>query len=124
MKIHKNKKCFGCEYYSLRGSRKCLGVIQKYYEDFKQVCPCRNCNQKETCLIKTLYIIKTEFPNIRLFQNTYPCCTYLFTSKEFIESIDDYYKNTSYRDPQYNDRYIVIKRNLASAFLEAKKSSY
>jgi hypothetical protein len=112
MIINKNKKCYGCEHYSLGGPRKCRAIIQKHYQAFKQVCPCRDCNQKETCAIKSAYTFKESFLNTSLFKNVYPCYTYLFASREFIESIPDYYENTSYLDPKHNESYIIIKRGI------------
>jgi len=118
MIIKKNKKCYGCEHYTLGGPRKCKAIIQKHYQDFKQVCPCRNCKQKETCAIKSACVFKESFPNVSLFKNVEPCYTYMFAHREFIESIPGYYENTSYLNPEYNDRYIVLNKGLTKRILK------
>lgn len=101
----KNFDCRGCDYYIIGGPRRCSAVQQKYYEEFKKVCPCRTCIVRITCKIKVDYVVNRDHPKDY-------CSNYDQQFTDFIGSIPGYYENTSYGDPKWHDRNNILKRNM------------
>ena len=109
----KNKHCQGCEHYTIYGARKCRCIKQKHYADFKTACPCRLCNHRDNCFKKSNYVILKEYPYTfkPKIKHLPTCPIFNQTLFDFIESIPDYFINTSYLYPYHNESYIVLKYN-------------
>lgn len=106
----KNKKCRGCEYYIIGGSRRCRAIQQYLYEEFKKECICRDCNFRPECIRKSGQVYKTAYPTTSLFKELETCELFDYTLKTFLKQYADYGMNTCYRDFHANEVYLITTR--------------
>lgn len=107
----KNVNCRDCDYYLIGGPKRCAGIQQKYYEEFKSICPCRICSVRSKCKAKIDIVLQNKYNNFRNLPIS-ACPEFKEVLSRFIKNISRYYEDSSYGDPQWHYNNVISKRNI------------